>query len=83
MPTKSQHRPTYKPLPKLLRELRNDAELTVRELAEKLEQSPSYVSKCESGERRVDATEFLLWCRACKAEPLKAFGTLVRRIEQG
>lgn len=83
VPTKSQHRPDYQPLPELLRELRGTADLTQRELAEQLGRPYSFVEKCESGERRMDVTEFLRWCRACRAEPLKAFGALIRRIEKG
>ncbi len=43
----------------LLKQARLDAGLTQMEVAEYLKQPQSYVSKCESGERRVDVVELL------------------------
>ncbi len=47
----------YKGFLKKLRQARVEAGLTQVEAAEKLGKPQSYVSKCESGERRVDVVE--------------------------
>jgi transcriptional regulator with XRE-family HTH domain len=40
-----------------LKQAREDAELTQVEVAEKFSRPQSFISKCESGERRVDFVE--------------------------
>jgi transcriptional regulator with XRE-family HTH domain len=47
----------YKAFLKRLRSAREEARLTQLEVAQKLNQPQSYVSRCESGERRVDVVE--------------------------
>ena len=49
----------------LLRQLRLDAGLTQVDLARRLGQPQSYVSKCECGERRLDVFELEEFCRHC------------------
>ena len=49
--------PEYKYMLKRLIEARNALAETQSQVAEKLKKPQSYVSKCESGERRVDVTE--------------------------
>jgi len=48
----------------LLREIRTEARLSQVQLAERLKQPQSYVSKYESGERRLDPLEVWELCRA-------------------
>src|SRR4051812_37911625 len=74
MPTKSQHAPAYAPLMAVLRALREDAELTQRDLGERLDKPQSWVHNCEVGNRRVDVAEFVAWARACGVEPADALG---------
>jgi transcriptional regulator with XRE-family HTH domain len=62
---KSQHARRYRHLPGLLRKMREEAGLTQRELAAKLKTNHVFVHKSEIGERRVDITEFMDWCRGC------------------
>lgn len=76
---KAQHAPRYRPLPAMLRRLREEAGLTQRALAERLKTNHVHVHKSEIGERRVDVTEFRDWCVACGVEPVKAFAELVRQ----
>ncbi|MBD2415319.1 hypothetical protein FACHB389_17755 [Nostoc calcicola FACHB-389] len=47
----------YQAFLKRLRQAREEANLTQVEVAKKLNQPQSYVSRCESGERRVDVVE--------------------------
>jgi len=63
--SKAQHASRYRQLPGLLRRLREDAQLIQRELGKKLKVSHVFVHKSEIGERRVDITEFMDWCRTC------------------
>ncbi len=52
-------------LQQLLRQIRKDKGLTQTELAEKLNSPQSFVSKYESGERRLDILEVQDICTAC------------------
>lgn len=61
----------------LLREIRKEKELTQVELAEALGQLQSYVSKYESGERRLDVVEFMDLCDALKVDPREVIGRLM------
>jgi transcriptional regulator with XRE-family HTH domain len=47
----------YRQMIQRLRTARKDAGLTQSQVAARLDQPQSFVSKCESGERRVDALE--------------------------
>ena len=51
------HSREYKAFLKRLREARIDAGLTQADVAARLNRLQSFVSKCESGERRVDVVE--------------------------
>lgn len=53
----STHSTRYQQFLRCLRETRLKAGLTQVQVAEALGQPQSYVSKCESGERRVDVVE--------------------------
>jgi transcriptional regulator with XRE-family HTH domain len=48
----------------LLRQIRLDAGLTQSQLAEKIAQTQSYVSKYENGEQRLDLMELESICKA-------------------
>ena len=52
-----------------LRQSRETAGLTTRQLAERLHQYQSYVSKIETGERRMDPVEFVEWAKATGITP--------------
>ncbi len=57
--SRSRLSPRYERLCRLLMEARQAAGLTQMELADRLRRPQSYVSKYESGERRLDVVEFL------------------------
>lgn len=66
-----------------LREIREGAGLTQRDLCRKLGREHSFISKCELGERRIDIVEFYWICSACGANAeveakkiMKAFARL-------
>lgn len=69
MGTRPHHTLAYRKLCRRLGELRREADLTMRGLAEILKRPHSYVYKVEHGERRIDPVEFVQWCRACGADP--------------
>lgn len=50
----------------LLREVRLNGGITQVELAESLEETQSFVSKCERGERRLDLLEVRRWCQSLR-----------------
>jgi len=75
-----QHLPAYRRLCALLRQLRSDAKLSQRDLAAKLEKQPSFVHKCEVGDRRIDPVELILWCRACGIAPIQALADLEKQV---
>jgi transcriptional regulator with XRE-family HTH domain len=74
---KSQHATGYRLVLKLLREMRDEAGLTQRDLAQKVRKPQPWVHKSETGERRLDINEFLLWCDACGVAPEKAFAKFI------
>lgn len=47
---------------------RNSANLTQKDVAELLGKPQSYVSKYESGERRLDVIEFIRVCKAIQCD---------------
>jgi transcriptional regulator with XRE-family HTH domain len=66
----------HRTLIELLVKARETSGLSQRALAAKLKRSPSYVSKFEAGERRLEICEFIDLCAAVDADPAE----LVRRL---
>jgi transcriptional regulator with XRE-family HTH domain len=66
------YRQRYRRFLSRLKEARTQAGFTQIEVARKLGQPQSFVSKCESGERRVDAVELLQFSRLYR-RPLHYF----------
>ena len=75
---KSRQNPQSECLQTLLRSLRQEAQLTQVQLAEKLEQPQSFVSKYEAGERRLDVMELRQVCLALGI----SLGDFVKRFEK-
>jgi transcriptional regulator with XRE-family HTH domain len=63
---KSQHTADYKRLLEALRKVREDAGLTQGEVTQQLATYASFISKVESGERRVDVVELAALCKIYK-----------------
>ena len=62
----------------LLRGMRVDAGLTQSELASRLSRDQTFVSKYESGERRLDVLELREVCRAIGTD----FVTFIRKLDK-
>jgi len=54
-----------------LRKAREDVGLTQGQVAQRIGAYASFVSKCESGERRLDILEFLSICKLYKMNPVE------------
>ncbi len=72
------HQEECKSLVALLRQIRLDAKLRQVDLAERLGQPQSFVSKYESGERRLDILELRSLCKAVGI----TLGQFVSRLEE-
>lgn len=72
----------YGALLALLADVRHEAGLTQRQLAERLKVPRSVVSKSETGERRIDPMECAEWAWACEAEPQAFFTRFARTLKR-
>ena len=63
---KSIYSAEYTLLLRKLRDARKQSGMTQQELAQKLRQTQSFISKCERGERRLDVVELRRWCSAIR-----------------
>jgi transcriptional regulator with XRE-family HTH domain len=70
--TKPIYAPDYRRILAALRKARKDAGLTQAEVAAQLERPQSFVSKCESGERRIDPAELRIFARIYR-QPVSYF----------
>jgi transcriptional regulator with XRE-family HTH domain len=59
----------YRYLLRQLTEARNEADCSQAELGRRLSKPQSYVSKVESGDRRLDLVEFIYWAKALHVDP--------------
>ncbi len=66
---KSVYSKRYKRLLDALKSARISADLTQSQAAERLKKPQSFVSKCESGERRIDVIELLEYCHLYNVSP--------------
>ena len=73
---KAFHTEAYKRFTQLLIEARKLSKLTQTEVAEGLSRPQSYVSKYESGERRLDVIEFLQITQVLNCDPTEIFKKL-------
>jgi transcriptional regulator with XRE-family HTH domain len=80
---KSIHSAQYKAFLEVLRKARRRAGLTQIDLAERIGETQSFVSKCERGERRIDVIELREFCAAFGISLRKFEGILERRLSRG
>lgn len=62
----------------LLRQMRENAGMTQRDLAKKVRKSQRWVFKSEAASRRIDIAEFLEWTVGCGVDPFDAFKELTK-----
>lgn len=74
---KALYSPASARLRELLTEARSKAGLTQLDVASRVGRRQSFVSKYESGERRLDVVEYLEVCAAVHADPVK----VLRQVE--
>ncbi len=72
----------YDTLLMCLVEARNASGKTQVELAGLLKRPQSFVSKFESGDRRLDVIEFLEICRALNADPYPIISSILSSFEE-
>ena len=80
---KSIHSDRYAVFLKVLREARDRAGLTQIQLAKKIGETQTFVSKCERGERRIDVIELRTFCRAFGLDLRQFVIMLERAISKG
>jgi transcriptional regulator with XRE-family HTH domain len=77
---KSVHTKEYLVLRRLLRETRELANVTQAELATRLGQTQSFISKCERGELRLDVIQLRSFCTALNTDLASFIRTLENRL---
>lgn len=75
------HSEQYKIFISLLRETREALKVSQATLASKLEQPQTFVSKCETGIRRLDVVELHAWLQALNVEFSTFLSTLTKQWE--
>jgi transcriptional regulator with XRE-family HTH domain len=68
---KSQHSAAYRRLVAALKAARERAGLTQEQAAERLKTYPTFFSKVETLERRIDVVELVAMCKVLKADPVE------------
>ncbi|MFW6039124.1 MAG: helix-turn-helix domain-containing protein [bacterium] len=76
----SMHTAAYAALIEAVVQIRHEAGLTQRQLADHLGREQSFVGRIETGQRRIDLVEFVWICKACGADPQEEINRLVSRI---
>lgn len=79
---KSLHTPAYAAFRRSMADARERQGLTQAELATRLGKPQSFVSKYESGERRLDVVEFVSVCEALGVEATALFQSVLRATHE-
>ena len=77
---KSVHHPKNQALLAYLKSARLEQGLTVRDLAELIDEPFQFVSKVETGQRRLTVHEFVQYCEALKIEPMEGIKLLLKEV---
>lgn len=76
---KSGSEETYERFRRMLAEAREKSGLSQQEVADRLGRPQTYVSKCETGRRRMDVVEFLEMAEVLGFDP----AAFIRRLRSG
>lgn len=66
----------------ILKRLRQDANLTMRELGDKLGTPHSLVGKLENNDREITVTEFITYLKGLETDPTKLFKQVLEIYEE-
>jgi transcriptional regulator with XRE-family HTH domain len=80
---KSIHSASYAIFLKVLKKTREDAGLTQTQLAQKIGETQTFISKCERGERRIDVVELRTFCQAFGVSLQQFVAVLERSMRRG
>lgn len=72
----------HRELRTILIDMREQANLTQRQLAPRLGKPQSYVWKIENGERGIDPVECAAWARACGVDPRVFFNRFADALDR-
>lgn len=75
----STHHQDYQLLVAALREARRKAKVTQLELAERIGNTQTFISKVERGERRLDFVELIEFCEALEINPVEFLRSYLKR----
>lgn len=81
--SQSTHNTDYQTLLAVLKAARKRVGVSQVELAERLGNTQTFVSKCERGERRIDAVELVEFSEALGVPPAELLGEYLRQRERG
>jgi transcriptional regulator with XRE-family HTH domain len=79
---KSLYTPEWEFLCELLTQIRVEKGLTQTELALRLDQPQSFVCKVESGQRKLDVRQFVIYVKCLDASPLDVLSSFTEAFPQ-
>lgn len=77
---RSPHTDPYMTLLEVLKEVRKESGTTQVDMSKRLKRPQSFVSKVETGERRLDFIELVAIARAMKVDPQDLFAKILKRL---
>ena len=80
--TRSTFDPDYAQVTSALRRIREAAGVSQRELADRLDREKSFISRLETGERRIDLLEFFWLCRACGTDASEEYASVTKKFAE-
>jgi len=64
-----------------LKQMRENQQLSMRALAERMDKPHSYIQKVEQGERRLDVVEYVWYCRTLGVSPQTGLDLIQQAIQ--